>query len=99
MSEQVATGAVHHRLIDEGLRLRLSIVVVSGEPRDEHDIAVLVGYGASAVNPYLAIEQVRAITQYDPWFLEQLEEIVADIRALERETGGLLDEIIGAVGS
>jgi glutamate synthase domain-containing protein 2/glutamate synthase domain-containing protein 1/glutamate synthase domain-containing protein 3 len=57
----LAVGAVHHRLIREGLRLRLSLVVVSGEPRDEHDIACLIGCGASAVNPYLAIEQVRAM--------------------------------------
>ena len=57
----LAVGAVHHRLIEEGLRLRASIVAVSGESRDEHDIACLVAYGASAVNPYLAIEQVRSM--------------------------------------
>ena len=61
----LATGAVHHGLIAEGLRLRVSIVVVSGEPRDEHDIACLIGYGASAVNPYLAIEQIRAMADSD----------------------------------
>ncbi len=59
----LAVGAVHHRLISEGLRLRASIVVVSGEPRDEHDFACLIAYGASAVNPYLAIEQVRAMAE------------------------------------
>ena len=57
----LAVGAVHHRLIDEGTRLHASIVVASGCPRDDHDIACLVAYGASAVNPYLAIEQVRAM--------------------------------------
>ena len=57
----LAVGAVHHRLVDSGLRLRASIVAVSGEPRDAHDFACLVGFGASAVNPYLAIEQVRAM--------------------------------------
>jgi glutamate synthase domain-containing protein 2/glutamate synthase domain-containing protein 1/glutamate synthase domain-containing protein 3 len=57
----LAVGAVHHRLIDAGLRLRASIVAVSGEPRDAHDFACLIGFGASAVNPYLAIEQVRAM--------------------------------------
>ncbi|NOX22918.1 MAG: glutamate synthase large subunit [Actinobacteria bacterium] len=54
-----AVGAVHHRLIDDGLRLHASIIAVSGEPRDAHDFACLVGVGASAVYPYLAIEQVR----------------------------------------
>ncbi|MBM3956491.1 MAG: glutamate synthase large subunit [Gemmatimonadetes bacterium] len=57
----LAVGAVHHRLIDGGLRLHASIVVASGCPRDDHDLACLVAYGASAVNPYLAIEEVRAM--------------------------------------
>jgi len=57
----LAVGAIHHRLIDDGLRLRASIVVVSGEPRDAHDLACLIGFGASAVNCYMAIEQVRAL--------------------------------------
>ncbi|MCL1593187.1 MAG: glutamate synthase large subunit [Actinomycetia bacterium] len=57
----LAVGAVHHRLIDTGLRLHASIIAVSGEPRDAHDIACCVGFGAAAVNPYLAIEQVRAL--------------------------------------
>jgi glutamate synthase domain-containing protein 2/glutamate synthase domain-containing protein 1/glutamate synthase domain-containing protein 3 len=55
----LAVGAVHHRLIDEGVRGLVSLVVVSGEPRDPHDLACLVGFGASAVNPYLAIEHAR----------------------------------------
>ncbi len=59
----LAVGAVHHRLIDEGLRLHASIIAVSGEPRDSHDLACLVGFGAAAVNPYLAIEQVRAMAE------------------------------------
>ncbi len=57
----LAVGAVHHHLIDVGLRLHASIVAVSGEPRDAHDLACLMGFGAAAVNPYLAIEQVRAM--------------------------------------
>jgi glutamate synthase domain-containing protein 2/glutamate synthase domain-containing protein 3 len=57
----LAVGAVHHRLIEEGLRLRASIIAVSGEPRDAHDLACLIGCGASAINPYLAIEEVRAM--------------------------------------
>ncbi|MEZ5176484.1 MAG: glutamate synthase large subunit [Acidimicrobiia bacterium] len=57
----MAVGAVHHRLIDTGLRLNASIIAVSGEPRDAHDLACLIGFGAAAVNPYLAIEQVRSM--------------------------------------
>ncbi len=54
----LAVGAVHKHLIDRGLRLQVSIVAVSGETRDSHDLACLVAYGASAVNPYLAIREV-----------------------------------------
>jgi len=57
----LAVGAVHHHLIDAGVRGNVSIVAVSGEPRDPHDIACLMGFGASAVNPYLAIDQVRSL--------------------------------------
>lgn len=59
----LAVGAVHHHLIDSGLRLHASIIAVSGEPRDAHDVACLIGFGAAAVNPYLAIEQVRAMAE------------------------------------
>ncbi len=55
----LALGAVHHHLIDEGVRGSVSLVVVSGEPRDPHDLACLIGSGASAVHPYLAIEHAR----------------------------------------
>jgi len=59
----LAVGAVHHALSDAGLRLSASIIAVSGEPRDAHDLACLIGFGASAVNPYLAIEEVRAMAE------------------------------------
>lgn len=59
----LAVGAVHHHLIDAGVRMKASIVVVSGEPRDSHDLACLIAFGASAVNPYLAIDQVRALAE------------------------------------
>ncbi len=52
----LATGAVHHRLIDEGLRCDANIVVETATVRDPHQFAVLVGYGATAIYPYLAYE-------------------------------------------
>ncbi|MFZ5595021.1 MAG: glutamate synthase large subunit [Pseudomonadota bacterium] len=52
----LATGAVHHRLIREGLRCDVNIVVETATARDPHQIAVLIGYGATAVYPYLAYE-------------------------------------------
>ena len=56
-------AAVHHHLIREGKRVRCGIVVESGEPREVADMALLVGYGAGAVNPYLAFESIHAMVQ------------------------------------
>ncbi|MBX5478590.1 MAG: glutamate synthase large subunit [Pyrinomonas methylaliphatogenes] len=52
----LATSAVHHHLIREGTRTAVGLVVESGEPREVHHFCLLIGYGASAVNPYLAFE-------------------------------------------
>ena len=57
----LAIGAVHHHLIRQGLRMRASLVSVSGEPREVHHIACLIGYGANAVYPYLAYATVDEI--------------------------------------
>jgi glutamate synthase (NADPH/NADH) large chain/glutamate synthase (ferredoxin) len=56
----LAVGAVHHHLIASGLRMRTSIIAETGEARDVHQIACLIGFGASAVNPYLAFATLRA---------------------------------------
>ena len=53
------TGAVHHHLIREKTRTRVGLIVESGDARETHHIALLVGYGAAAICPYLAIETVR----------------------------------------
>ncbi|MFC3851695.1 glutamate synthase large subunit [Salinispirillum marinum] len=55
-----ATGAVHHRLIDTGLRTNANIVLDSGHIRDPHQYAVVIGCGASAVYPYLAYEVIHS---------------------------------------
>jgi glutamate synthase domain-containing protein 2/glutamate synthase domain-containing protein 1/glutamate synthase domain-containing protein 3 len=52
----LVTSAVHHALIRAGERTRCSLVVESGEPREVHHFALLIGYGAAAINPYLALE-------------------------------------------
>ena len=58
----LATAAVHHHLIRQGLRMQTGLVVETGEAREVHHFCVLAGYGAEAVNPYLAfqtLEQLR----------------------------------------
>jgi len=52
----LATGAVHHRLVRAGLRCKCNILVETGTARDAHHFACLVGYGATAVYPYLAYQ-------------------------------------------
>ena len=54
----LAIAGLHHHLIREGTRTRISLVLESGEPREVHHFAVLIGYGASAINPYLAFESI-----------------------------------------
>ena len=56
----LATAAVHHHLIRAGTRIRVGLVVESGEPREVHHLATLIGYGAGAVCPYLAYEIIDA---------------------------------------
>ncbi|HLY93315.1 MAG TPA: glutamate synthase central domain-containing protein, partial [Gaiellaceae bacterium] len=57
----LATSALHHHLVRAGTRLQTGIVVESGEPRSVHSIAVLIGYGAAAVNPYVMLETLAEL--------------------------------------
>jgi glutamate synthase (ferredoxin) len=55
----IAVGAVHQHLLRQGLRARVTLLVESGEPREVHHMACLIGYGAEAIHPYLALASVR----------------------------------------
>src|SRR5207248_9006901 len=52
----LAVAGVHHHLIREGSRTKVGLVLESGEPREVHHFSLLIGYGAGAINPYLALE-------------------------------------------
>jgi glutamate synthase (ferredoxin) len=54
----LAVAAVHHHLVRAGTRGRAGLVLESGEPREAHHFCLLIGYGASAINPYLAFETI-----------------------------------------
>jgi len=56
VSSLLACGAVHHHLISQAKRTRIGIIIESGEAREVHHFCLLVGYGADAINPYLAFE-------------------------------------------
>ena len=59
----LATGAVHHHLVREGLRTQCGLICETGEARDVAQFALLVGYGAGAINPYLAFETLDAMRE------------------------------------
>ncbi len=59
----LATGAVHHRLIARGQRCRVNIIVETGTARDPHHVACLIGYGATAVYPYLVYQSLHDLAQ------------------------------------
>ena len=59
----LATAAVHHHLIREGTRTRAGLVVESGEPREVHHFCLLLGYGAGAINPYLALATAEDLAE------------------------------------
>jgi len=63
MPALLATAAVHHHLVRQGLRMQTGLVVETGEAREVHHFCVLAGYGAEAVNPYLAFETLEALRQ------------------------------------
>jgi glutamate synthase (ferredoxin) len=57
----LAVSAIHHHLIREGTRTQVGFVIESGEPREVHHFALLLGYGAAAINPYLAFESIHEL--------------------------------------
>lgn len=59
----LATGAIHHHLINQGLRCCANIIADTATARDPHQIAVLIGYGATAVCPYLAFQSLHGLRE------------------------------------
>ena len=61
MPALLATAAVHHHLVREGTRLQSGLIVETGQAKEIHHVACLIGYGASAVNPYVMFESLYAL--------------------------------------
>jgi len=78
----LACAAVHHHLIREGLRTSVGLVVESGEPREVHHFACLAGYGAEAINPYLAFETLVAMKDELPQKLDEKEVVKRYIKSV-----------------
>ncbi|MCS7207807.1 MAG: glutamate synthase large subunit [Dehalococcoidia bacterium] len=99
----MAVGAVHHELIRRGRRMRCSIVAETGEAREMHHIACLLGYGAQAVNPYLAFAALRHIVEdaHTPIPDLTLEKALANYKkTLEKQVLKIMSKMgISAVAS
>jgi len=78
----LACAAVHHHLIRTGLRTSVGLVVQSGEPREVHHFACLAGYGAEAINPYLAFESIVAMKDQLPGTPDAKEAVKRYIKSI-----------------
>ncbi len=73
------TGAVHHHLVREKTRTQVGLLVEAGDVREVHHVALLVGYGAAAVNPYLAMESVEDLAREAYYVKIEQEQAVANL--------------------
>jgi glutamate synthase (NADPH/NADH) large chain len=80
----LATAAVHHHLIRKGLRTSVGLVVETGEAREVHHFACLAGYGAEAVNPYLAFETLTAMASELPEEVSAYEILKRFIKSIDK---------------
>ncbi len=80
----LATAAVHHHLIRKGLRTSVGLVVETGEAREVHHFALLAGYGAEAINPYLAFETLAAMADEFPEEVDGYEACKRFIKSIDK---------------
>src|SRR5689334_9207856 len=80
----LATAAVHHHLIRKGLRTSVGLVVETGEAREVHHFCCLAGYGAEAINPYLAFETLIAMKEEFPEKLDDKEIVKRYIKSIDK---------------
>ncbi len=73
------TAAVHHHLVREKSRTQVGLVVEAGDVREVHHVALLIGYGAAAVNPYLAIESVEDLARHGVYTSVEPETAVTNV--------------------
>ena len=77
------TGAVHHHLVRERTRSQVGLLIEAGDVREVHHVALLIGYGAAAVNPYLAVESVEDLAYEGYYVKADAEKAMANtIKAL-----------------
>ncbi len=83
----LCASGLHHHLLEKGTRMKTSIIVESGEPREVHHFACLIGYGVNGVNPYLAYESIGELCSEG---LVDFDEKTAIERYKKAVTGGIV---------
>ena len=89
----LALSAIHHHLVREGLRTTAGLVVETGSAREVHHFAVLAGYGAEAVHPYLALETLCAIHQDLPGDLSAEKAIYNYVKAIGKGLSKIMSKM------
>ncbi len=89
------TGAVHHHLVREKTRTQVGLIIEAGDVREVHHVALLIGYGAAAVNPYLAMESVEDLAR-DGHFVDVAPEIA--VRNLVKALGKGVVKVMSKMG-
>jgi glutamate synthase (NADPH/NADH) large chain len=84
MPALLATAAVHHHLIRKGLRTSVGLVVETGDAREVHHFALLAGYGAEAINPYLAFETLAAMASEFPDEIDGHEACKRYVKSIDK---------------
>nr|NVI74152.1 putative glutamate synthase 1 [Cucujiformia] len=87
VSSLLALGAIHHHLIEERHRINVALIVESAEAREVHHICVLLGYGADAVCPYLALELASSLRDQGVLDTNFTDEIIYQNYAQAMQTG------------
>ncbi|WP_088283198.1 glutamate synthase-related protein [Ideonella sp. A 288] len=89
----LALSAVHHHLVREGLRTTVGLVVETGTAREVHHFAVLAGYGAEAVHPYLAMETLAAMHAELPGALSAEKAIYNYVKAIGKGLSKIMSKM------
>jgi len=80
----LVVAGIHHHLIREGLRMKTSLIAETGEVRDVHQYATLLGYGAAAINPYLALETIEDLCRQEDIISDPQNATASYIKAVQK---------------
>lgn len=80
----LAVSAIHHHLTREGTRTQVGFVLESGEPREVHHFALLLGYGATAINPYLAFETISDEIKLGIWEIDEEKAVKNYVKSVNK---------------